>query len=142
MEENWFKLYYPHITTLITFELIYNPFFSFCPAKRFVWAIYISIKQNVGDCGWCKNKNHESGWKFLMQVSPTKCGWLGIYVDALKTTSKKEVSEAVEATGEFIGKKIADKIVKPKPISDENPRNVEEKIIAPEKREGIVNGLK
>ena len=46
-------------------------------------------------------------------------------LDALKTASKKVVHEVAEATGEFIGNKIADKIVKPKHVIDENPRNVE-----------------
>ena len=46
-------------------------------------------------------------------------------LDALKTDSKKVVHEVAEATGEFIGNKIADKIVKPKHVIDENPRNVE-----------------
>ena len=63
-------------------------------------------------------------------------------LDALKTASKKVVDEAAEATGEFIGNKIADKIVKPKHVIDENPRNVEEIIIPPEKREEILNELR
>ena len=39
-------------------------------------------------------------------------------LDPLKTASKK-------TTGEFIGNKIADKLVKPKPVSDENSADVE-----------------
>ena len=35
-------------------------------------------------------------------------------LDALKTSSKNVVLKAAEATGEFIGNKIADNIVKPK----------------------------
>ena len=35
-------------------------------------------------------------------------------LDALKTATKKVVYKVPEATGEFIGNKIADKIVKPK----------------------------
>ena len=62
-----------------------------------------------------------------------------IVLDALKTPSKKVVPKAGEATGEFIGNKIADtvtklkenKIVKLKPIIDENSRNVEEIITLP-----------
>ena len=57
-------------------------------------------------------------------------------------TSKKVVHKAPEATGEFIGNKIVDKIVKTKPVIDENPRNVEEIIIPPEKREEISNKLR
>ena len=44
------------------------------------------------------------------------------------------VYKAAEAKGEFIGNKIADKIMKQKPAIDENSRNVEEIIIPPEKR--------
>ena len=71
-------------------------------------------------------------------------------LDALKTTPKKLVHKAAEATGEFIGNKIVDavaksydnKIVKPKRVIDENPRNAEEIIIPPEKREEVLNELK
>ena len=63
--------------------------------------------------------------------------------DALKSASKKVVRKVAEATGKFIGNKIADavakskddKIIKQKPVIDENSRNVEEIIIPPEKRE-------
>ena len=56
-------------------------------------------------------------------------------LDALKTASKK----AAHKTGEFLGNKIADavaelkedKIVKPKHVIDENPRNIKEIIIPP-----------
>ena len=51
-------------------------------------------------------------------------------LDKLKTASEKIAHKAAEATGEFIGNKIADKIVKPKPASDENLRNVEEIIFS------------
>ena len=47
----------------------------------------------------------------------------------LKATSKKVVHKAAEATGEFIGNKI----VKQKPLIDENSRNIEE-IIKREKQ--------
>ena len=51
--------------------------------------------------------------------------------DPLKSASKKVVHKAVKATGESIGNKIEDKVVK----IDENSRNVDEIIIPPEKRE-------
>ena len=53
---------------------------------------------------------------------------------ALKTALKKVVHKAAEATGEFIGNKVADKIVKPKPAPEANSRNKKEIIIPPEKR--------
>ena len=55
-------------------------------------------------------------------------------LDTLKTASKKAVHKTPEATGEFIGNKIADEIVKAKSVPDENSRNVEDIVISPEKR--------
>ena len=54
-------------------------------------------------------------------------------LDALKTALKKVVYKADEARSEFVGNKIADKIVKPKPVPNNNLRNIEEIIIPPEK---------
>ena len=50
-------------------------------------------------------------------------------LDTLKTASKKAVYQTPKVTGEFIGSKIADKIVKAKSVPDENSRNVEEIVI-------------
>ena len=55
-------------------------------------------------------------------------------LNSLKTTSKKVVHKGAETTGEFIGNIIADKIVKKKPVIDENSRNVKEIIIPSEKK--------
>ena len=52
----------------------------------------------------------------------------------LKTVTKKVAHKAPEGTGEVIGNKTANKIVKPKPASGVNARNVEEIIIPPEKK--------
>ena len=49
---------------------------------------------------------------------------------------------AANATAEFIGNSIANKIVKPKPVSDENSGNLEEIFIPPEQRERILNELR
>ena len=54
-------------------------------------------------------------------------------LDPLKSGYKIVVREAAEATGNFIGSKIADKIVKPKTLPAENSRNVEEIVIPPKK---------
>ena len=43
-----------------------------------------------------------------------------------KTAFKKVVHKIAENTGELIGNKITEKIVKPKLAPDENSRNVEE----------------
>ena len=55
-----------------------------------------------------------------------------------KTASKNVVHKKVEATGEFIGNKITEKIAKP----DANSRNVEEINIPPEKREETLSQLR
>lgn len=57
--------------------------------------------------------------------------------DTAKAASKKEVHKTAEATGEFIGNKIH--VVKPKLLSDENSRNVDEQLFHLKKREGIIN---
>ena len=62
--------------------------------------------------------------------------------DVLKTGFKKVVHKAAKAIGEFIGNKIADKIVEPKPFPDENLRDIEEMIIPAEEREEILNELR
>ena len=70
--------------------------------------------------------------------------------DALKISFEKVVHKAAESIYEFIGNKIADalaklndnKIVKTKPLTDENSGNVEEIIIPPAKREEILNELR
>ena len=56
--------------------------------------------------------------------------------------SKKVIHKAAEATGEILETKITGKIVKTKPVIDENPRNVEEIIILPEKIEEVLNELR
>ena len=71
-------------------------------------------------------------------------------LDAQKTASKKVVHNAAKATGESIRNKTEDavtkwkvnKIVKQKPVTDENLRNIEEIIIPPENREEILNKLR
>ena len=62
--------------------------------------------------------------------------------DCRKNCYQKVYHKAAEATAEFIGNKIADKIVKLKPVSDMNSRNVEEILIPQEKREKILNKLR
>ena len=57
-------------------------------------------------------------------------------LDALKATFKKVVHKAAE---EIIGNTIADKIVKPKSLSDKNSRSDEEIIVPSEKRQEILN---
>ena len=54
-------------------------------------------------------------------------------LDALKTVSKKLTHKAFEATGEYTGHKIANKITKAKAVLEAKSRNVEEIIMLPVK---------
>ena len=58
-------------------------------------------------------------------------------IDAAKTASKRVVQKTAEATGDFIGNKIADKIT-----SIGKPKEIEEIYIPPEKRQQIIDDLR
>ena len=77
-------------------------------------------------------KSTQEIWKTIITIAKTE-------PDALKTSPKRVVYKAAEAIREFIGNKIADKIVKPKHLPAENSRNIEEIIMSPEKREKELN---
>ena len=49
-------------------------------------------------------------------------------------TIEKVAQKAAEATDEFIGNKIADKIGNPKPVPQANSRNIQEISILPDKK--------
>ena len=57
-----------------------------------------------------RNQSDKYGTELLDTAAKT-----GLYV--LKAASNKVVDTAAEATGAFIGNKIVDKIVKPKPVT-------------------------
>ena len=71
-------------------------------------------------------RNLSNKYKEKLMDTATKPG-----LDAAKSASKEVVHETAEATGELIGNKIAENIVKPKPVSDANSRNDEEIVIPP-----------
>ena len=82
-----------------------------------------------------QKKNGDKYGKKLMDTA-TKTG-----IDAAKTTSGRIVQKTVEATGDLIGNKIADKITligKPK----EKTKEIEEIYILPEKRQQIIDDLR
>ena len=97
-----------------------------------------------------KARKQVNGYWFLSSARnlPNKHGKQLLDIDAkagldlIKSASKIVVHKAAEKTGEFIGNKIAEKIVKPKSVSDENLRNIEEMIIPPQKRKEILNKLR
>ena len=55
---------------------------------------------------------------------------------------KNRFQKVVHKRGEFIGNIIADKIVKPKHLIDEDLRNNEEIIIPPQKKRRIIKRIK
>ena len=64
-------------------------------------------------------------------------------IDAAKNTSKRVVQKNAEATGNWIGNKIADKITSlGKTKSKENEVEKQEIYIPPEKRQQIIDGLR
>ena len=71
-----------------------------------------------------RTRKYVNGYGFLSFARKYRKQLLDIGIDSLKTAFKKVVHKATEATGECIGNKIADKIVKTKHIIDDNPRNV------------------
>ena len=54
----------------------------------------------------------------------------------------KSSPKITEATAKLLGNTIAEKILKPKPVTDENSTNVEEIIILPLKRQEILHELR
>ena len=72
-----------------------------------------------------RTRKYVKGYRFLSLA--TQYG-----KQLLDTASKEVIYRAAEVTSYFLGKKIADKIVKQKPVN-ENSRNVKEIIIPPEK---------
>ena len=75
------------------------------------------------------SRNLSNKYRKILLDTAAKMG-----LDTVKPASKKVVHKAAEAIDEFIGNRIADKIVKPKLICDENLRDAAEIIISPEKR--------
>ena len=76
---------------------------------------------------FAKNLANKYGKKIMATATKTRIG-------DLKTASKKVVHEKADAAEEFIGNKIAYQIVKPKPMSNKNSKNVQETVILPEER--------
>ena len=60
----------------------------------------------------------------------------------LKTTSERAIQNTVEATGNLIGSKIADKITRVSRNSQNNAETKEEIYIAPDLRHKIIDDLR
>ena len=64
-------------------------------------------------------------------------------IDAAKSASKRLIQKTAEATGDFIGNIMADKITSiGKPKEKKNTKKIGENFIAPEKRQQIIDGLR
>ena len=63
-------------------------------------------------------------------------------IDLAKTASKREAQKTIEATGDFIGNKIADKITSLGKTKSKRKRRRQKIYIPPEKRQEIIDGVR
>ena len=82
-----------------------------------------------------RNLANKYGRKLLDTATKTGLG-------ALNNTTKKVAHKAAKATKVLRGNKVANKIIKSKPVPDENLRNVAETLIPQEQRKEIFNALR
>ena len=104
---------------------------------------FLSFAKNMGKNIGKNSKNliNKYNQKILDHAKPSA-------TDTLKTASKREIQKTAEATGDFIGNKIADKITRASKTSPKN--NLEtneeeirrEKYISPELRQIIIDDLR
>ena len=81
--------------------------------------------------GFCQSRQiYPASLQKKLIETATKTG-----LDAAKSTSKKVVHKIADATGELIGKEIAEKVMKPKHVPEFNSRTVKETVISSEKRQ-------
>ena len=68
------------------------------------------------------------------------------YTEAIKTSSKRTIHKIAEATGDLIGKKIADKITSvsksPKEFKNNETEAPKKRFISPHKRHQIIDELR
>ena len=100
---------------------------------------FLSFAKNIG-----KNLNNKYSQKL---IDPAKKS----ATDALKITSKKAIQRTAEATGDLVGKKIADKITTVSKKSSKNPPTIDEdtelttnkkRYISPKERQQIIDELR
>ena len=80
------------------------------------YSIHPKTKKYIKGCRFLlfvRNLFDKYGEKVLNTATKTR-------LEVLKTASKKEVHKTADATGEFMGMKTADKIVKPKLVPNDN----------------------
>ena len=88
-----------------------------------------------------RTKKYVKGYGFLSfarkySTNMGKNYWIQLQkqIRCCKSCFQKVIYKTAETTGELMGKRIAEKIVDPKPVYDESSRNVDEIIIPSEKR--------
>ena len=103
---------------------------------------FLCFAKNIG-----KNVNNKYGQKIIYTAKKST-------TDATKTASKRAIQKTVEATGDLIGNKNADKITSVSkksyielPNNDEKEEDVEitthkKRYISPEERQQIINELR
>ena len=103
---------------------------------------FLCFAKNIG-----KNLNNKYGQKIIYTAKKST-------TDATKTASKRAIQKTVEATGDLIGNKNADKITSVSkksyielPNNDEKEEDVEitthkKRYISPEERQQIINELR
>ena len=103
---------------------------------------FLSFAKNMG-----KNLSYKYGQKLLDNAKKST-------MDAVKTASKRAIQKPVEATGDLIGNKIADKITSVSKKSAKNLQNKEteeedvkrathkKRYISPEERQQIIDELR
>ena len=100
---------------------------------------FLSFAKNMG-----KSLSNKYGQKLLDSAKKST-------TDAIKAASKRAIQKTAEATGDLIGKKIADKITRISRKSSNNNNNNNDEVeltthqkgyISPEKRQQIINELR
>ena len=112
---------------------------AFCHLQENLEINLVKILINTGINSAKKISNSQYGKKIINTTKKEGTNFA-------KTSGKRIVQKSAEATGDFIGNKIADQIIllgKSKNKEKENEINEpEEIIIPPEKRQQIINNLR
>ena len=97
---------------------------------------YRKYVQGYGSLSFARKFGDKYGKELMDAATKTK-------IDAVKTASKRVVQKTTEATGDLIGKKIADKITSLGKAKNKGKKGERQEIyILPEKRQQIIDDLR
>ena len=97
---------------------------------------YRKYVQGYGSLSFARKFGDKYGKELMDAATKTK-------IDAVKTASKRVVQKTTEATGDLIGKKIADKITSLGKAKNKGKKGGRQEIyILPEKRQQIIDDLR